>query len=239
MAKAAPFAAAGASGAPIISEIAVVFTIRNEDPARAILRLRTLKDSLDRTGNGERFTYFILSDSDRPGIIGEEEAAAAQWQEEVTPLEASRIIYRRREVNSGFKAGNIRDFCDRWGADYELMLTLDADSLMQGETIVRMVRIMEAYPETGILQSLISGMPAASAFARIFQFGMRHGMRSYTIGQAWWTGDCGPYWGHNALIRVTPFIDHCRLPLLPGKPPLGGDILSHDQIEAAFMRRGG
>jgi membrane glycosyltransferase len=98
---------------------------------------------------------------------------------------------------------------------------------------------MEAYPKIGILQSLITGLPAASAFARIFQFGMRHGMRSYTVGQAWWTGDCGPYWGHNALIRLKPFMEHCRLPLLPGKPPLGGHILSHDQIEAAFMRRAG
>jgi membrane glycosyltransferase len=239
MAKAAPFAAAGNSGAPIIAATAVVFTIRNEDPARAILRLRILKESLDRTGYGERFTYFLLSDSDQPGIFAGEEAAVAQWKGEITPLDASRIVYRRRAANSGFKAGNIWDFCDRWGGDYELMLTLDADSLMQGETVVRLARIMQAYPGIGILQSLIAGMPATGAFARIFQFGMRHGMRSYTMGQAWWTGDCGPYWGHNALIRVKPFIAHCRLPLLRGKPPLGGDILSHDQIEAAFMRRAG
>jgi membrane glycosyltransferase len=239
MAKAAPFAAAGDTGAPIISATAVVLTIRNEDPARAIFRLRLLKESLDRTGYGERFSYFILSDSDRPGIFAEEEKVAAQWQSEVTPGEAARIVYRRREVNSGFKGGNIQDFCDRWGADYELMLPLDADSLMQGRSVIRLVRIMEAYPRIGILQSLITGLPAASAFARVFQFGMRHGMRSYTVGQAWWTGDCGPYWGHNALIRLKPFMDHCRLPLLPGKPPLGGHILSHDQIEAAFMRRAG
>jgi membrane glycosyltransferase len=239
MAKAAPFAAAGESGAPIISTVAVVLTIRNEDPARALFRLRVLKESLDRTGYGERFSYFILSDSDEPGIIAGEEAAAAQWQNEAGPLEASRIVYRRREVNSGFKAGNIQDFCDRWGAGYELMLTLDADSLMQGRTVVRLARIMETYPKIGILQSLITGLPAASAFARMFQFGMRHGMRSYTMGQSSWTGDCGPYWGHNALIRLKPFMEHCRLPLLAGKPPLGGHILSHDQIEAAFMRRAG
>jgi membrane glycosyltransferase len=239
MAKAAPFAAAGEGGAPIVSATAVVLTIRNEDAERAVFRLRVLKESLDRTGYGERFAYFVLSDSDQPGIIAEEEAAASRWRSEVTQGEASRIVYRRREVNAGFKAGNIKDFCDRWGTDYELMLPLDADSLMQGQTVVRLVRIMEAYPKIGILQSLITGLPAASAFARIFQFGMRHGMRSYTVGQAWWTGDCGPYWGHNALIRLKPFMEYCRLPLLPGKPPLGGHILSHDQIEAAFMRRAG
>jgi membrane glycosyltransferase len=122
---------------------------------------------------------------------------------------------------------------------YEFMLPLDADSLMSGETVVRLVRMMQAHPKLGILQSLIAGMPSSSAFARMFQFGMRHGMRSYTMGQAWWTGDCGPYWGHNAILRMKPFVESCRLPLLAGEPPLGGHILSHDQVEAAFMRRAG
>jgi membrane glycosyltransferase len=82
-------------------------------------------------------------------------------------------------------------------------------------------------------------MPSASAFARVFQFGMRHGMRSYTMGQAWWVGDCGPFWGHNALVRIKPFHEECDLPMLPGKPPLGGHVLSHDQVEATLMRRAG
>jgi membrane glycosyltransferase len=238
MPKVAPFAAQGDEDTSITSDIAVVLTIRNEDPARAIARLRVLKDSLDRTGYGRRFAYFIMSDSDQPGTIAEEEAVA-RWKAGTPQEEAGCIVYRRREVNSGFKAGNIRDFCERWGMNYELMLTLDADSLMSGETVIRLVRMMQAHPKIGILQSLIAGMPSASAFARMFQFGMRHGMRSYTMGQAWWTGDCGPYWGHNAIIRMEPFIECCHLPLLPGKPPLGGHILSHDQVEAAFMRRAG
>jgi membrane glycosyltransferase len=119
------------------------------------------------------------------------------------------------------------------------MLPLDADSLMAGDQIVRLVRMMQAYPKIGILQSLVVGMPSSSAFARIFQFGMRHGMRSYTMGQAWWVGDCGPFWGHNALVRIKPFHDDCHLPILPGKPPLGGHVLSHDQVEATLMRRAG
>jgi membrane glycosyltransferase len=96
-----------------------------------------------------------------------------------------RTVYRRRTDNSGYKAGNIRDFGRHWGKNFELMLTLDADRLMTGETIVRMVHIMQAYPRLGILQSLITGMPSRSAFARIFQFGMRQGMRPYTMGYAW------------------------------------------------------
>ena len=119
------------------------------------------------------------------------------------------------------------------------MLPLDADSLMTGAAIVRLVRVMQAHPRIGILQSLVVGTPSSSAFARIFQFGMRHGMRAYTMGQAWWVGDCGPYWGHNAVVRIAPFAGHCALPMLPGKPPLGGHVLSHDQVEAVLMRRAG
>ena len=119
------------------------------------------------------------------------------------------------------------------------MLPLDADSLMSGEAILRLVRIMQAHPKLGILQSLVVGAPSASAFARIFQFGMRHGMRAYTMGSAWWIGDCGPFWGHNALVRIAPFAEHCHLPILPGQPPLGGHVLSHDQVEATLMRRAG
>ena len=84
-------------------------------------------------------------------------------------------------------------------------------------SILRMVRIMQVDPKLGILQSLVVGMPSTSAFARIFQFGMRLGMRSYTLGSAWWQGDCGPYWGHNAVIRLAPFIAHCHIPPLPGR----------------------
>jgi membrane glycosyltransferase len=98
---------------------------------------------------------------------------------------------------------------------------------------------MQAHPRIGILQSLVVGAPSTSAFARIFQFGMRHGMRAYTMGSAWWIGDCGPFWGHNAVVRIQPFAEHCHLPVLPGGPPLGGHILSHDQVEATLMRKAG
>jgi membrane glycosyltransferase len=102
-----------------------------------------------------------------------------------------------------------------------------------------MVRMMQAHPGIGILQSLVVGLPSSSAFVRLFQFGMRHGMRPHTVGAAWWTADCGPYWGHNALVRIPPFREACALPVLPGAPPLGGRILSHDQVEAVLMRRAG
>jgi membrane glycosyltransferase len=103
----------------------------------------------------------------------------------------------------------------------------------------RLVRIMQVEPRLGIVQSLVTGMPSTSAFARIFQFGMRLGMRSYTIGSAWWQGDCGPYWGHNAIVRLAPFMAHCHLPPLPEGSLISGHVLSHDQIEAVLMRKAG
>lgn len=233
----APFARAGNQDTMLFVKTAVLMTLRNEDPTRAIHRLKTVKQSLDRTGHGRAFSYFLLSDTNDPEIALREEEIVAQWQ--ASTADGDRIIYRRRTDNTGFKAGNVRDFCERWGADYDLMLPLDADSLMTGDAIVRMTRMMQAHPRMGILQSLVVGMPSTSAFARIFQFGMRHGMRSYTMGQAWWTADCGPFWGHNALVRIRPFRVHCKLPTLPGRSALGGHILSHDQVEAVLMRKAG
>jgi membrane glycosyltransferase len=233
----APYAAAGDSTAPLNIKTAIFMTVRNEDPERAILRLRTVKRSVDATGEGAAFSYFVLSDTNDPTVAAAEERAIEAWK--AADPDRERIVYRRRTENKGYKAGNVRDFCERWGGGFALMLPLDADSLMSGEQILRLTRMMQAHPKIGILQSLVVGMPSSSAFARIFQFGMRHGMRSYTMGQAWWVGECGPFWGHNALVRIKPFVEQCELPMLPGKPPLGGHVLSHDQVEATLMRRAG
>jgi membrane glycosyltransferase len=237
LSQVAPFAGAGNGNDPIRLKTAVLMTLRNEDPARAFARLRAVESSIVRTGEGAQFAYFILSDTSSPEVAAAEEAAAEAWRREAAHPE--RIVYRRRTENTGYKAGNLRDFCERWGRDYDLMLPLDADSLMSGDAIVRLVRIMQAHPRLGILQSLVVGMPSRSAFARIFQFGMRHGMRAYTMGSAWWIGECGPFWGHNALVRIAPFARECHLPVLSGGPPLGGHVLSHDQVEATLMRRAG
>jgi membrane glycosyltransferase len=237
LAQVAPFAHAGDEPTPLRITTAIFMTLRNEDPERAILRLRAVKASVDATGEGRAFSYFVLSDTNDATVAAAEQRLIDAWK--AADPDRDRIVYRRRTNNTGFKAGNVRDFCARWGSAYTLMLPLDADSLMSGDQIVRLVRMMQAYPKIGILQSLVVGMPSVSAFARIFQFGMRHGMRSYTMGQAWWVGECGPFWGHNALVRIKPFHEQCDLPMLPGSPPLGGHVLSHDQVEATLMRRAG
>ena len=234
IALAAPHALTISKQEPLHKTTALLMTLRNEDPSRAFARLGIIKRSVDATGQGAQFGWFLLSDSDNPHVVAQEQAAFDRWQAQNAP-DAARMIYRRRALNTGYKAGNVRDFCERWGQDYEFMLPLDADSLMSGETIVQMVRMAQDHPKIGILQSLVVGAPSRSAFARIFQFGMRHAMRPYTLGSAFWAGDCGPYWGHNALLRIAPFLAHCDVSkLADGKP-----ILSHDQIEAVLMRRAG
>lgn len=233
----APFAENVPATAPVRSRIAVAMAIRNEDPQRAFERLMAVRVSLDRTQWGRHFNIHVLSDTNMPEVAKAEEALFASLR---TTLDgAGTAHYRRRTSNEGYKAGNIWQFLQEQGGEYDLFVPLDADSLMSGAAIVRLVQVAEAHPRIGILQSLAVGAPAQSAFGRIFQFGMRHGMRAFTLGSAWWQGDCGPFWGHNAVIRVAAFKAHCKLPKLKGRPPMGGDILSHDQLEATLMRAGG
>ncbi len=222
---------------PILSSTALLICIRNEDTQLIRRNLEWMLDALVATGQAQHFHLYMLSDSNQPEIAATEaQAAAALSQRFGSALE---ITYRQREYSEGFKAGNLREFCGRWGHRHAFAIVLDADSLMTPQSMLRLVRIMQRRPQIGIVQTLVTGLPSASPFARIFQFGMRLGMRSYTLGSAFWQGDCGPYWGHNAILRMAPFIAHCGLPMLPGKPPLGGHILSHDQVEAVLMRRAG
>ena len=220
---------------PITASIAILLCIRNEPPDRAACLLAPLMGGLAGRGLGERFHIYVLSDTSNSDIAAAEDACfgalAAAWRGRLA------LTYRRRPRNIGFKAGNIGDFCERWGKDHDFAVLLDADSLMTVDLVLKLVRIMQIEPRLGILQSLVVGMPSASAFARIFQFGMRLGMRSYTIGSAWWQGDCGPYWGHNAIVRLAPFMAHCQLPVLTDGALVKGHVLSHDQIEAVLMRR--
>ncbi len=232
-----PEAAHAGRQSEITVSTAILMCVRNEAPDRVIRNLETMMSDLETLGCAQHFHVYVLSDTSEPEVAAAEQAAfealSLSWRGRLS------VTYRRRESNTGFKAGNIRDFLERWGDDHELMVTLDADSFMTGAGILRLVGIMQKRPQLGILQSLVIGMPTTSAFARLFQFGMRLGLRSWTIGSAWWQADCGPYWGHNAILRVAPFKQHCALPPLEGKGILSGDVLSHDQLEAALMRRAG
>ena len=223
--------------APLAQSTAILLCIRNESPARLIRNLQEMVRGLAADQLAGFFHVYVLSDTNDEGIAREErdcfEAMRAEWSKTIP------ITYRCRTDNAGYKAGNIADFCQRWGKDHDFALVLDADSFMASTAIVRLVRMMQANPRLGILQGLVIGLPSSSAFTRLFQYGMRLGMRSYTMGSAWWQADCGPYWGHNALIRLAPFIAHCELPTLSSRSGLPKPILSHDLIEAILMRRAG
>jgi len=221
---------------PVTTRTAIVMPVRNESAEAALARLERVQAALSDTPHGGCFDYHVLSDTSDPAIAAREERRIAAWRSRAPGV---RVFYRRRDDNAGFKAGNIAEFVRRCRDDYDFFLPLDADSVMGAGAVLRLVRVLQASPEIGMLQGLVVGTPARSLFTRAFQFGMRHGMRSFTLGSAWWQGDCGPNWGHNVLIRMAPFHDHCLLDPIPGRGVLAGDILSHDQVEAVLMRRAG
>jgi membrane glycosyltransferase len=215
-----------------IALTAIALTVRNEDMNSVLPPVRRLLDQLDRLGAGRSFALFVLSDSDSGHASAERAAVEAFRAAEAYP---GRIRYRRRAVNEGYKAGNIMDFLDHHAGGFDLMLVLDADSWMEATAVLRLVHTIQANPSLAIVQHLTVGRPAASAFPRLFQFGMRAGMRIWVSGIDWWQGDQACYWGHNALVRIAPFRTHARLTLLPG----GRHVLSHDQVEAAMLQGAG
>ena len=215
---------------------AIVMPIYNEAPSRVFAAMQAICEDVAATGLGDAFDYFFLSDTSDPNIWIAEERALLAMRERL-PLE--RIYYRHRRKNVGRKVGNIADFVMRWGAAYPQMVVLDADSLMSADAIVRLAAAMEANPDAGIVQSLPLIVNRNTLFARVQQFAARIAGPVIAAGLAAWMGRDGNYWGHNAVIRTRAFADHCGLPDLGGRPPFGGQILSHDFVEAALMRRAG
>jgi len=216
---------------------ALVMPIYNEDPTRVFAGLRATYQSLRDTGRADEFDLFILSDTRDPDTWVQEEV---NWYRMCCDFDAhGHIFYRNREKNVSRKSGNLEDFCKRWGGRYRYMLVLDADSLMGGTALTRMVDLMEAHPRVALIQSPPLPVNHKSLFARILQFGSSLYSDIFTAGSAWWLMGDSNYWGHNAIIRLKPFVEHCGLPKLPGREPFGGEILSHDFVEAALLRKAG
>ena len=216
---------------------AVVMAIYNEDPARCFANMRAVYDSVAATGQGDAFEFYMLSDTTDPDIWVAEELAWHRLTRELGP--GARLFYRRRRKNTARKAGNVADFCQRWGRHYEYMVVLDADSLMEGATLVAMARLMDANPGTGLIQAPPVCVNRNTLFARMLQFAGRVYGPVFAAGQAFWQMGEGNYWGHNAILRTRAFIENCGLPELPGRPPFGGHIMSHDFVEAALLVRAG
>jgi membrane glycosyltransferase len=226
-----------ADGLAIHSRIALVMPVYNEDPRRTTAGLEAIWSSLAKQAESAAFDLFILSDTRRSEIAVAEEAA---WRGLVARHGGQgRIFYRRRAQNTSRKSGNIADFVRNWGAAYSHMIVLDADSVMSGKALVTLARLMDAHPDVGIIQTAPLPVGRETLFARVVQFGARLNGPMLSSGLAFWQMGEANYWGHNAIIRLQAFAAYCDLPRLRGNPPLGGEILSHDFVEAAFMRRAG
>jgi membrane glycosyltransferase len=214
---------------------AIAVPIFNEDVSRVYEGLRTMYLDLVRSGFIGRFDVFILSDSNDPNKWIEEEVAWIDLCKQVKGF--GRIFYRKRNVALNRKSGNISDFLRRWGRKYRYMVVLDADSLINADTLVRLVQMMEVNPQAGIIQTVPSPIQGQTFFARLMQFaGTLYGP-VFQAGLNFWQAGCGNFWGHNAIIRVAPFIEHCGLPMLTGGAGENARFMSHDYVEAALMRR--
>ncbi|MFA6960004.1 MAG: glucans biosynthesis glucosyltransferase MdoH [Opitutaceae bacterium] len=220
-----------------LASTAIVMPVFNEDVSRVFEGLRVIYRSLEDTKKLEHFDFFILSDSNKPNQWIQEEIAWVELCKQVNGL--GRIFYRKRRHQINKKAGNVADFLRRWGKRYRYMVVLDADSIMSGEAIVKLVAMMERNPQTGLIQTAPRLVYGESLYARMQQFANRLYSPIFLAGLNYWQQQDGNYWGHNAIIRVQPFMEHCALPDLPGSEPFGGRILSHDFVEAALMRKAG
>ncbi|HUB65227.1 MAG TPA: glucans biosynthesis glucosyltransferase MdoH [Methylocella sp.] len=216
---------------------AIVMPIYNETPARIFAALEAMIEEVGASGLGQAFEWFFLSDTTDPEIFVAEEQAFLGMRERLG--QTCRLYYRHRPRNLNRKSGNIEEFVTRWGGRYAHMVVLDADSLMTGQTIVALATAMEADPDAGIIQTLPLIVNRNTLFARLQQFAARIYGPVIAAGVSVSMGRDGNYWGHNAIIRTKAFATHCGLPVLGGRPPLGGHILSHDFVEAALIRRAG
>jgi membrane glycosyltransferase len=222
---------------PLHSRTALLMPTYNEDPAQVGAALDAMAAGLVGAGEGQSFDVFVLSDTTDDAIARAEHEVVWELRRRVGA--GLDIYYRRRFYNRDHKAGNVKDFCERWGAGYDHLLVLDADSLLSPATMIELVRRMEDSPDAGLIQTVPHLYNGTTLVARVQQFADMVYGSLLSAGLAWWTRNEGTYWGHNAIIRSCAFMEAAGLPLLPGRPPFGGPILSHDFVEAALLRRAG
>lgn len=216
---------------------AVVVPVYKESAEYVAAVIEVMYRGLEVRGALSHFEFYVLSDSDDPDACVREQWAWANLCRRLAAF--NRIRYRRRRVNIKRKTGNIADFLRRWGQRHEYMIVLDADSLLSADTLVRLVTLMESNPGAGIIQTVPGVIRQTTLFGRMQQFANRLYGPIFAAGLAFWQLGDSYYWGHNAIIRVAPFMQHCNLPRLRGHAPLSGDIMSHDFVEAALLRRAG
>ena len=222
---------------PLASRTALIMPVRNEDPEKTMTYLAATLHSLALTHSSSSFDAYLLSDTNERNILPLEKNLCEKLNYE---LEGNiQLYYRHREVNTGHKSGNIADFCQRWGKNYDFMVVLDSDSIMEGATIVELASLMEQNSKAGLIQTVPTPINQTTLFGRILQFSSALYSPLTSWGQSFWYANNANYWGHNAIIRVGAFTEACGLPHLPGELPFGGEILSHDFVEASLLKRAG
>jgi membrane glycosyltransferase len=217
---------------------AVIMPICNENVGTVFAGLTATAESLVTAGGARLAEFYVLSDTADPTLRASERQAWAAMRDRFA-ASGLRVHYRWRARRTQRKAGNVADFCRRWGQRHRYMVVLDADSVMSGEAILGLVRLMENTPQAGIIQSAPITCGLDTVHARTQQFAGRVTGRLFSAGMQYWQLGESHYWGHNAIIRIAPFMQHCGLAALPGRGGLSGHILSHDFVEAALMRRAG
>ena len=227
-----------AQGVPTgLSRTALLMPIHKEDPQAVFAAIEVMTRAVG-DARLPHTDFFVLSDTQDPTIAAAEAAAYASMMAAL-PTGGPAVTYRRRSSNAGRKVGNLGEFCATHGSQYDYMMVLDADSLMGPATIANLIGLMDANPDTGIIQTVPYPVGRATLFARIQQFSARLYTPLLVEGLTFWQQGDGNYWGHNAIVRIAPFIEHCTLPVLPGREPWGGEILCHDVVEAGLMRGAG
>ncbi len=208
---------------------ALLLPVFNEAPEPILAALRIMAESLDAADD---VSVFVLSDTQDAGRLADE---ARFFPALMRTRSGVNVHYRNRRPNTGRKAGNIAAFCRDHGDEYDFALVLDADSLMTATAIRELIGALRDDPGAALIQSVSYPIGGTTLFARLQQFGARLNTPLSVAGQHLWQGRHGTYWGHNAILRLRPFMADATLPVLPGRPPLGGEILCHDTIEAALL----
>lgn len=212
---------------------AILVTLCGEDPRPLADYLTQLAADLEKRNLKASTRIAVLSDTSGTAKISTEEGALRAL------IDSGRITYRRRVENTGRKPGNIADWLATHGNAFDALMVLDADSRMTAARMRHMIWQLESRPKIGLLQAGIALVPGRSLFGRHQRNTSRLLSRNFGKGMAAWSGTTGNYWGHNAIMRVAAFQSAAKLPELPGSAPLGGALLSHDFVEAAWIRRAG
>ncbi|MEH6646093.1 glucans biosynthesis glucosyltransferase MdoH [Sulfitobacter sp.] len=218
-------------------DVALLVPVYNEVPQNVFGNAAAMLQDLASRAGPHRYTLFVLSDTRDDNI------AAMEWQafEDLAARapKGFHVHYRRRTANTDKKVGNLAEWTRGWGAAYEGMVVLDADSLMSGRAIDRLSSELSSDPNAGLIQTFPMLIGAQTVFARLQQFSNIAYGWLLAEGLATWARSEGNYWGHNAIIRTRAFASSAMLPRMRGRGGRDELILSHDFVEAGLLRRAG